>query len=293
MISVNVRPYQQSDADAIAGIINEDPYHFQQGITSQEFERGLDEPGERIRDNTFVVAVHEQIVGFISLCFSESVGHWTVYSYSGVAMNWRRRGIGTQMLRFILAHLKKMARHEGRTMVYVHRADSRVPGMKELALQHDMAVGYELLILRYTQLDLVAVSPAAGYSFHSPEITDAASWASIYNDAFGGRKTADQVIHEFTSPEYNPDLYIMASHSDGGPAAFINAKVVGETGKIPTLAVRTEHQGGGLGKALLAEALSRLRAAGAKEARIEQACNKNATKDVIGLVWMNQCVHLL
>ncbi|MFC0390096.1 GNAT family N-acetyltransferase [Paenibacillus mendelii] len=265
MGGVIIRLYQQSDAEAIAAMINQDPLNFQYGLTAQEFDRELDEPGERIRENTFVLLVHAQIIGYLSLCFSDSGDRIHVYCYAGVDQDWRRKGIGTRILQFIVQHLTNIAVSEERTIVFVHRADSRAAGLTELALQQDMIPGHELRILRNAQLDRIAADPLPGYVLSSPKHSDAASWAAIYNDAFGGHKTADQVIHEFKRSDYNPDLYILATSIDGMPAAFVSSKLVGEMGKIPTLAVRPEHQGQGLGQALLAEVLTRLRKAGAIE----------------------------
>lgn len=267
-----IRPYRQSDAGAIAEMINRDPYNLQKGITPAEYDRYLDEPGERIRENTFAAFVQRQLIGYISLCFCANVDHMVVYSYSGVDVAWRRRGAGRMLFQFIIDHLNQVAKKEKRRIVFVHRVDSRIPGLMELAVQHQMVKRHESLMLRAALSAPVPIVPLTGYTFRTPLTSDAEAWAAIYNDAFNVcSKTKDHIVHEFSSSDFNPDLYILASDEKGDAAAFISSIVVGETGKIPTIAVKRSRQGQGLGMALLAEALVRLYRSGAKEVTLSVA----------------------
>jgi ribosomal protein S18 acetylase RimI-like enzyme len=277
---LKIRQYQLSDAEYITNIINRDPFNLQKGITANEFERYLDEPGAKIRVNTFVAIINNQIIGYISLCFVDTPTDIKVDSYSAVDVDWRRKGIGTILFQFIIKHLNQCASHENRMINFVHRVDSRIPGMLELALFHDMVKGHELWMLRNSELDSINVFPLLKfYSFSSPTFKDATAWASIYNDAFNGNKTTESVVHEFSSTEYNPDLYILVSNLEGEPVAYISSKLVGDVGQIPTIAVKQDFQNQGLGKALLTEALSRLKKAGANEVTLSVSTGNNiATK---------------
>ncbi|WP_283214783.1 GNAT family N-acetyltransferase [Paenibacillus sp. HWE-109] len=87
----------------------------------------------------------------------------------------------------------------------------------------------------------------------------------MYNDAFNGKKTTESVVHEFNSSDFNSKLYVLACNMKGEPVAFISAKLVGEVGQIPTLAVRRDAQSQGIGTYLLLEIIDRLQMAGAKE----------------------------
>jgi ribosomal protein S18 acetylase RimI-like enzyme len=279
-----IRQYQKPDADAIASIINRDPFNLQKGITANEFDRCLDEPGERIRENTFVALLQNQIIGYISLCFCDNAKHIDVYSYSSIDIGWRRKGMGTILFRFIINHLKNFAQNEKRKIVFVHRVDSRIPGLIELAIQHNMVKGHESMILRKTEFDTIPVDSLSGYSFRTPNNSDTEAWAEIYNDAFmgNGKKTKDNVIHEFNSSDFNPDLYILASNLEGEAVAFISSKLVGNTGKIPTIAVKRRHQGKGLGKALLTEVLLRLKRTGVKEVTLSVGIENNKAIKLYG-----------
>ncbi len=93
-----IRLHERSDTANIVTMINRDPLHMLNGLTAEAFEQDLDEPGERIRDNTFVVELGQTNVGYFSLCFVERITHISVYCYGTVDVDWRRRGIGTAML---------------------------------------------------------------------------------------------------------------------------------------------------------------------------------------------------
>ncbi|UKS29337.1 hypothetical protein LOZ80_10540 [Paenibacillus sp. HWE-109] len=64
MMNITIRKYDSSDAAPIVNLINQDEYNLQKGMTIQEFERYLDDPGARSRDHTFVAVSHEQIIGY-------------------------------------------------------------------------------------------------------------------------------------------------------------------------------------------------------------------------------------
>ncbi|MDF2717451.1 MAG: family N-acetyltransferase [Paenibacillus sp.] len=222
---LHIRRYEPADAGQIVEIIAKDPFNLQKGASAADFDRGLDEPGERIRENTFAALIGNVMVGYVSLCFVDAPDKYTVYSYSSVDVDWRRRGIGSVLFCFIMDHLKRSADKEGRRLEFVHRVDSRVPGMRELALRYGMNVRNEALIMRKGELQEAGFfSPAPfpdGIYFRSPVLGDAADWAAVYNDAFYGSKTIESVVHEFQSSEFSPQFYILAHDAANKPAAFI------------------------------------------------------------------------
>ncbi|NOU67766.1 GNAT family N-acetyltransferase [Paenibacillus sp. LMG 31461] len=263
---VTIRPYQDSDAESIVAIINRDSLHLQNGMHIHEFERFLDEPGARTREHTFVANLHDQIVGYISLCFVETTNGRKVDSFSAVDIPWRRKGIGTILFQFILNHLNAVVSQEDRTIHFVLRVDSRTTGMLELARSHGMEKKHTLLLLRKDDLVHIRncyVTP--NYSFKSPTLQQADAWASIYNDAFQGKKTVESVVYELEGASHS-DLNILAFHpGEDEPVAFISSQLVGDRGDIATIAVKQDYQGRGIGHALLIENLLRLKNAGANE----------------------------
>lgn len=70
-------------------------------------------------------------------------------------------------------------------------------------------------------------------------------------------------------PAYRPDLDLLAVAPDGRPAGFCILWLDGETGQVEPLGVHADFRRLGLGRALLAEGLRRLHAAGAREVYVE------------------------
>ena len=123
-----IRLHERSDTANIVTMINRDPFHMLNGLTAEAFEQDLDEPGERIRDNTFVVELGQTTAGYFSLCFVERTTHISVYCYGTVDVDWRRRGIGTAMFKFIFTRLEAIARQEAKPIHFIHRALTSISG---------------------------------------------------------------------------------------------------------------------------------------------------------------------
>ncbi len=264
---LHIRLYEPSDAKTISTMLRKEG----QTVTAAEFDRGLDEPGERIRENTFVVLLGRTIVAYASLCFVDLPEQTNVYCYATVDVDWRRRGIGSLLFDFAVEHLKRCARREKRRIVFIHRADTGIPGVRQLAERHRMRKHTEMAVLRLPLHDRL---PSSGlppqFAFREPGMNDAAEWADVYNDAFAspGAKKAGNVVHEFESGMFSPRLYMVCEHERAGMAGFVSSCVHDGQARILTMAVRRKFQGIGLGKALLAEILLRLRQAGAAEAAL-------------------------
>ncbi|WP_282940240.1 GNAT family N-acetyltransferase [Paenibacillus sp. RC67] len=275
------RLHRRSDTDVIVSMINREPLHLMNGIVAEEFEQGLDEPGERIRDNTFVVETEQTIVACFSLCFVKRDSHIAVYCYGTVDTDWRRRGIGTAMFHFIFSRLEKQAKQECIPIHFIHRAITLIPGETTLGIQLGMQEQNSLEILRLNPLlELKDFSQASGLLFRTPTVTDAQSWAEIYNDAFGGNRSVESVVHEFQGTGFSPNLYIMCTDTAGEPMGIVLSILRGTQARIPTVAVRREYQKRGVGKALLSLILQRLKALGAEDVRLSVESKNIAAKSL-------------
>ncbi|MGZ4106771.1 MAG: GNAT family N-acetyltransferase [Tumebacillaceae bacterium] len=262
MPEITIHLYQPGDATAIAEMLNK------QGKSKmpQEFDRDLDEPGERIRDNTFVATVQEEIVAYASLCFVEQVAHFDVYCYATVDLDWRRQGIGSTLFRFVIEHLQSYALQETKPLHFIHRADTRIPGIRELGEQHGMTVTSELAWLQLTDFaDLQSAPLPNGFAFRAPTVQDAAAWAELDNAAFArqGAKKAENVVFEFESDAFSPEFYLLCETADGTPVGFVVSHRKSDQSRIPTVAVHPDFQGLGIGKALVTEVINRLHKSGA------------------------------
>lgn len=278
-----IRLYEPPDTERIVAMINRDPYHMLNGITAERFEQDLDEPGERIRDNTFVVQLGHATVGYFSLCFVGRNSELTVYCYGTVDVDWRRRGIGTAIFTFIFDRLEGIARQERKTIRFVHRALTSIPGEIAITIPLGMQEQNSLDILCLNDMkDMSCSKLPSDYYFRAPTFDDAGDWADIYNDAFGGDKSVQSVIHEFQGSDFSQNLYILCIHKTKGPVGLVCSTVRGAYARIPTIAVKREWHRRGIGEAMLSELLQRLKYAGAAEVRLSVESNNRAAKTLYG-----------
>ncbi|GAA4829724.1 hypothetical protein GCM10023310_03370 [Paenibacillus vulneris] len=266
---ISFRLHTPSDTHAIVSLISREPYHFMYGVTAEEFERDLDEPGERIREHTFVVEAGADMAAYFSLCFVKRNSHTAVYCYGTVDPDWRRQGIGTAIFDFIFSKLEKIALEESTPIHFIHRAITRIPGETALGIRFRMQEQQSLEVLRWKAVeDLRHRAPSKEWLFRAPTLADAQAWAEIYNDAFGGNKSTASVVHEFEGTGFSPELYLLCTTLSGEPLGFVSATLRGTQGRIPTIAVRHEHQKRGIGKAMLSLILQRLTVQGAEDVRL-------------------------
>ncbi|MFD1677828.1 GNAT family N-acetyltransferase [Alicyclobacillus fodiniaquatilis] len=278
---VSIRHYTEADIDSIVAMINGDPFHLKNEVTVQAFKHGLDEPGERIRDNTFVVEREHAIVGYFSLCFVEANTRINVYCYGTVDRSWRRRGIGTAIFAFIFDHLKAIAQQEARTIRFIHRADTRIAGETTLGTNFGMQEKNIMEVRCRRDIELSqAYNLPPGYKFRPPVLADANDWADVYNDAFDGHKQAESVIHEFKGTDFSPNLYILCNDKAGQAVGLLCATQSGTQARIASIAVRRDAQGLGIGKALLSEIINRLHGVGVRDIRLSVDSQKTAAKSL-------------
>ncbi|MBE4907699.1 GNAT family N-acetyltransferase [Bacillus luteolus] len=127
--------FRDKDINEIAVIINE-IYHVEKvgGLTTvEELNQWFDEPGEEIRENTFVALHDEKIIGYNALCHVKGDSSIHVYSYGTVHPNWRRKGIGTKLVSHSIEHLRARANNEKQTIIYDQMVRTHIKGQNELA----------------------------------------------------------------------------------------------------------------------------------------------------------------
>ncbi|MBS4174941.1 N-acetyltransferase [Bacillus sp. FJAT-49736] len=268
MVGTNVWPFHNSYTSKTVQLINENAsYHnIKHKTTIEEFNQFLDEPGEEIRENTFVVLDGEKVIAYQSLCFIKSDEFINVYSYGTVHYQYRRQGIGSLLLTHTLMHLKERAEKENIKIIYNHMVWLNIDGQNQLAIKFKLAKYTDLLSYNWRKSNIPIPLPVLpkGYSFKRPTTEDAEYWAKIDNEAFSWRKNKSEiqkenVIFEFNSLEFSPDFYILCLNERREPVGFICGKEEGpQRGVISTLAVLPDYQGVGIGKALLSEIMNRM-----------------------------------
>lgn len=275
-LAYKIRKYEEQDLLSVVELISK----CGRAVTKEEFDRGLDEPGERIRENTFVVEIDSSIAAYISLCFVEQESSaFHVFSYAAVDPEWRRRGIGGQLTRYVLEHLQSVSKEEGLALTYNQMADTRVRGQQELATAQGFKILTDLQVMcleldkNADLMNSLGTEPIfpPGYKLRAPTLEDALSWAEVYNDAFSWSKerlplSEESVRYEFVGPEFSPALYLLCEDEDGKAAGTLTC-VLSEGGqaRLQTVAVRQKEQGRGLGKALVNQCIRVLLSKGCQQ----------------------------
>lgn len=273
---MEIRMFQKQDIYGIADLINE-VYCVEKvgGVTTvEELNQWFDEPGEEIRENTFVALQDEKIIGYNALCHVKGESFIHVYSYGTVHPNWRRKGIGTKLVTHSIEHLRTRAEKENQTITYDQMVRTHIKGQNELAQKIGLSKHTDLLSYQCKYLEELDVTLPKGYSIIIPTIDDATDWATINNDAFSWRPNAshlteESVRYEFASSEYSEQFYLLCINESRERVGLLSSYISNEKkGVISTIAVHRKYQGQGIGKALLREVMNRMKREGVTEVRL-------------------------
>ncbi|MET3695963.1 mycothiol synthase [Bacillus oleivorans] len=284
-VTITIRRFDNQDTGELTELINRSNFRENRVLTktAAEMNEFLDEPGEEIRENTFVAIANNRIVGYNALCFVKGDALFNVYSYGTVDPEFRRQGIGSMLVKESLCHLQQRAEKERIQINYNQMARVETAGQIPLAEKFGFTKYTDLLLMK---LDLDIFKPMKlaknDLVFQTVSEADAAAWADIYNDAFSwsGKHTdlsPKNVKYEFWSSEFSPDFYMLCKNFKRDALGFVCGSVEEEgKGVISTLAVSKAFQGKGVGKALLNEILLRMKNIGLKEVRLS-VDDKNPT----------------
>ncbi|QOR66577.1 GNAT family N-acetyltransferase [Cytobacillus suaedae] len=273
---MEIRMFQNQDINGIADLINE-IYHVERVgelTTIEELNQWFDEPGEEIRENTLVVLHEGKIIGYNALCHVKGDSSIHVYSYGTVHPDFRRKGIGTVLVRKSIEHLRGRAQKDKQKVIYDQMVRTNSKGQNELAQKLGLEKHTDLLSYKCNSLEDLEVTLPKGYSIIAPKLDDAADWALINNDAFSWRLSPDQltvesVKYEFASSEFSEQFYLLCVNESGEKIGFVSSYISDESkGVISTIAVHRNYQGQGVGKALLREVMNRMKQAGITEIRL-------------------------
>jgi len=307
MTTINIRFFQNIDIPKIVQLLNENAQHIQAAnkTTIEEFREFLDEPGEEIKENTFVAIDGDELIAYQSLCLVKSDEHINVYSYGTLHYQHRRKGIGSLLLEKTLQHLAQRAVKENKKMIYNHMVRLNRKGQNELAEKFKLQKYTDLLSYEWTNIRKSPIKPLlpSGYTFTSPSHKNAEDWAKIDNEAFSWRKNHNEinqenVIYEFNSLEFSADYYILCLNEYGRPVGFVCGREEGPYhAVISTLAVRPFFQGRGVGKALLNEVMNRMIANNVQRIRLSVDAN-NPTSAIrlyekAGFTMENRIIHYI
>ncbi|WP_043932982.1 GNAT family N-acetyltransferase [Bacillus sp. EB01] len=275
------RRFAVSDIVGLEELINENSEFFSKGSKTnvEQLNEWFNDPEEDIKENTFVSLAEGKIIGYQALCLLKRPEKLNVYAYGQVHHAWRRKGVGSELIRQSLkslTHLKK----EFPNVIYNHLV--RVPSGQEYELAEKF--NYQILTrLNNYYMDIKkADSPRlpAEFTFSPFRKEFASTLASLYNTAFSWHPntsglTAKGILYEMNNRDFEAEFNIACLNLLGKAIGYISGHREGENaGVISTIAVNTDSQGKGIGKALLQELILRMKLAGVKTIRLTvDACN--------------------
>jgi mycothiol synthase len=207
------------------------------------------------------------------------------YSSRGhVHPDWRRRGVGTAILRHNEAHLRELAaEHEVETpRVYgAYAQERRVGSVKLLEANGYRPVRWFFDMLRPTLDDIevpplpegLEIRPVAGRE-QLRKVFEADREA--FRDHWGGFDTSDELFERFLEdPDYEPALFVVAWDGDEIAGAVWNVILAEQNrelghrrGLLDSVYVRRPWRGRGLASALVGRSLQLLRERGMTSATL-------------------------
>ena len=120
--------------------------------------------------------------------------------------------------------------------------------------------------------DLPPVEVAEGYRLRTYQPGDESVWCRLVNECIGGEYTEEQCGRELTGrPWFDPaDLFFVEHGGEAvGTACALRRPDLGtEAGYVHMVAVKPEHRGHGLGRALVLAVLHRFREMGFRAATL-------------------------
>ena len=266
-MKMTIRKLDEYDVAEIVEIFNKNVQMDKIGIetTIESFNHFLDEPNEEIRENSWVAVCGGRIVGYNTLCLVKDEELTKVYTYGAVDPDFRRKGIGTKLVKKSLEHIKERSINESRQYMYQQPVMHSVQGQMELANLVGLAQYSIVSTYQYEMTgSKISNTIPVGYTFRPPSIEDAADWSDIHNEAFSWRKPPtplpkESVVYEFNDPQFMNEFNLLCVNEQNCPVGFISSSIDEDhTGIISTIGVRKGAQGKGIGKALLLEIINRM-----------------------------------
>jgi mycothiol synthase len=223
-----------------------------------------------------VVTVDDRPIAYGWTTWVDSSDGVRDYSTRGhVHPAWRRRGIGTAILRRNEARLRRLAAEHGTDRPRMYSAfapDGRLGAVALLREQGYQPVRYFFDMVRPSLDELVVpdlpegieIRPVAGRE-HMRKLFDADVEAFL--DHWGGFDATDQAFEQWLAdPDYDPALFVVAWESDDVAGAVVNVINEAENealgrkrGLLDSVFVRRQWRGRGLAYALVMHSLRLLR----------------------------------
>ena len=290
---LSCRTYRdEKDAEAIARLMNaaalaDDP---EDARTEEEVRQILSGPLVIAEENLFLFEVKDKLVAYGRTQLEEGPNDSTFLVWGLVHPDWRRRGIGTRVMRRVEQRIHERLGEASHPTVYA-RAWCPLAREDRQALYRKM--GYELV--RYffnmerplhwegSPIEVPEPSYPAGIAVQTlEERPDLDAVVLTVNEAFRDHwghtdTTLEQWQHWTNDPNHQPELWFLAWDAEKDEPAGIcgtgieherNARVGREEGWVHVLGVRRPYRQQGLGRALLLTGVRALQDEGVKWAML-------------------------
>lgn len=271
-----IRNLRQTDLGALADLINRADRADRTGLVTspEDLAHDLAEPGMGGRENVLLAEAGEQLIGY-TLVRMVNADTSRLLAIGTVDPGWRRRGVGTALLRRAEHRAAELAGH--RPFVLDLPVQHLVAGACELARSLGYVVAREYLRMVHPDVDCApeAALPAHIALHDYVRGRDEEKFVTAYTETFADHwgeepHTLAAEQHRTHGPSFRPQDNLLAINSEGAIVGFCLLHPYGprsderEPATIDDLGVRPAYRGQGLGRALLLAGMRRLREQGAQ-----------------------------
>jgi mycothiol synthase len=282
---VFIRNYRPEDLPSLVTLINEaDAYDkLERATTLQEMEHEMSFPTVKPETDCFLAWAGDRLVGYADMYVRkgdpEIDKETTIYCWGVVHPEWRRRGVGRNLLEAAYRRGEEYLAEIEVARVYFH-CSTRDVERDRIALYEGFGmkrVRYTVNLARPVNGNLPPVVMPEGYQLRTfnPE-QDAEATFQVDNAAFRDHwghteGKLEEFLHWMKMPHMRPELWLLAVQEATGEIVGLGLNVIdpdwiAQTGRqegyLDSLAVLREHRRQGLGTALISKSLRILRDAG-------------------------------
>ena len=288
MVTLTARSYAgEADLEAIAHLINacEAVDRMNSGTSIPELRRSLNDPLlDRTRNLRLWEDAGGQLVGFSKLRILETDEVIDGHILFRVHPTARGGDLERQIVAWAEGRLREVGQE--RSVQVKLRSAARADKTDRIAILERFgfkADRYFFTMERSLNDPIPDPQFPHGFTLHQlGGEREAEAWVEMYNQAFIDHwnhhaLTVDRVKYNLTTPNYRPELDLIAVAPDGKFVAFCYCHISPEDNKrngrnegwIVTLGTRRGFRKMGLGRAMLLSGMQRLQAAGVKTAKLD------------------------
>lgn len=278
-----LRNYQESDLLALLELINLADRVDQAGYatTVEALAHRLADLGMPATDNVFVAESCDRLAGYVSLLLLQGVGHTRVVVHGIVHPDWRRKGIGTALVKRAQERARALKSDEPLFLDMFVREP--VAGAAELATFLGLQPMRYFFYMECHDLQRLPepVFPN-GIRLRSYLVgQDEAAFVEADCDAFSDHwgyvpHTLEREMHRVAAPDFRSENNLLAVDREGRIAGLCLLMFPKTEGGIPhvnpplidDLAVRPAYRRRGIGRALLLGGMHRIRDEGFSSAAL-------------------------